>query len=85
MKILQYNKFIVAILGAVSAGLTTWANGAHWADTLIAGITAILVYLVPNAPKPAVPVPTVPPTTPGTYSTTVVTPVTETQTPNPGV
>jgi hypothetical protein len=72
MKILQYNKFIVALLGTISAGLTTWANGAHWANTIIAGITALLVYLIPNVPKPTTPVPAQTTLVPGTYGTPTV-------------
>lgn len=50
----QYSKFIVAVLGAVAVGLTTFAHGAPWAATLISAISAISVYLVPNATPPVV-------------------------------
>lgn len=49
----KYNKFITAVLTAVSVGVTTFAGTAPWAPTVLAGIGAITVYLVPNV-TPAV-------------------------------
>jgi hypothetical protein len=45
----KYNKFIVAVLTAVSVGVTTFSGTAAWAPTVLAGIGAIVTYLVPNA------------------------------------
>ena len=47
----KYSKFIVAVLGAVSVGLTTFEHGQPWVATVLSGISAVLVYLVPNASK----------------------------------
>jgi hypothetical protein len=44
----RYNKFIVAVLGAVSVGLTTFGHGQPWVTTVLSVISAVLVYLVPN-------------------------------------
>jgi hypothetical protein len=49
--ITKYNKFIVAVLGAVSVGLTSFEHGQPWVATVLSGISAVLVYLVPNASK----------------------------------
>jgi phosphate/sulfate permease len=48
MAIAKYNKFIVAVLGAVSVGLTSFEHGQPWVATVLGGISAVLVYLVPN-------------------------------------
>jgi hypothetical protein len=67
-------KFVVAILGAAEIAATNiWpaTSQPHWLTTIIAGITAVMVYLVPNTPKspvttapvvttPAAPVNTIP-------------------------
>jgi len=53
-KLAPYSKFIIALLGAVSVALTTFAGGAHWANAIISLISAVLVYIVPNKPKPSV-------------------------------
>jgi asparagine N-glycosylation enzyme membrane subunit Stt3 len=45
----KYNKFITALLTAVSVGVTTFAHTAAWAPTVLAAIGAITVYLVPNS------------------------------------
>lgn len=56
MNINAYLKFIVALLGAAGTALTgIWPTGAHWTATIVAAITAILVYLVPNTPPPGTP------------------------------
>ena len=63
----QYAKFIIAVLGAASVSITTFAGTAAWAPTALSIISAILVYLVPNAPKTvAPPVQPVPPVGPHT-------------------
>lgn len=49
-------KFVVALLGAAEIAATNIfpvASQPHWLTTVIAGITAVLVYLVPNTPKAA--------------------------------
>ena len=47
----RYLKAIVAVLGAaVTVGQTVWP-GNHWQLAVTSGITALLVYLVPNTPK----------------------------------
>jgi hypothetical protein len=53
-RLAQYNKFTVAILGAVAVGLSTFGHGQPWIATLLSAISAISVYLVPNKPAPAV-------------------------------
>lgn len=53
--ITKYNKFIVAVLGAVSVGLTSFQHGQPWVATVLSGISAVLVYLVPNK-QPVTPV-----------------------------
>lgn len=63
------NKFLVALMGTVGTGLTTYYGTAKWLPAVLAGISALAVYLVPNVPNvpnvpasPAVtPVKTVPP------------------------
>jgi len=55
LKLAPYSKFVVSLLGTVSIALTTFAGGAHWADTAVSLIAAVLVYLVPNKPKPTIP------------------------------
>ncbi len=47
----KYLKAVIAVLGAaVTVGQTVWPAN-HWQQAVTAGITAILVYLVPNSPK----------------------------------
>jgi hypothetical protein len=48
----NYSKFIVALLGAAGTALETQFPGNHWSAGVISGITAVLVWLVPNTPKP---------------------------------
>ncbi len=52
----KYAKFVVAIVGATLAVLNVFAldqtlsaNTLHWITTAIAVITALAVYVVPNA------------------------------------
>lgn len=49
----QSSKALVAVLGAALAVLTTTYAAAKWEPGVVAGLTALLVYLVPNAPKSA--------------------------------
>lgn len=42
-------KFVVAVAGAVSSSLETYYGTEHWVPVVIAGITALTVYLVPNS------------------------------------
>ena len=47
----KYLKTIVAVLGAgVTVTQTVWPSN-DWSQVVTAGITAVLVYLVPNSPK----------------------------------
>jgi hypothetical protein len=48
LKLAQYSKFIIAALGALSVGLTTFGHGQPWIATTLAVISAVSVYLVPN-------------------------------------
>jgi hypothetical protein len=49
----RYAKFIVAVLGAVAVGITAFAHTAAWAPTVLSVMSAVSVWLVPNAPAPA--------------------------------
>lgn len=51
MKVGSYSKFIVSILGAVATSLQTYYGTQHWVLVLIAALTAVTVYLVPNQPS----------------------------------
>ena len=42
-------KFLVAAAGAISTVLTTYYGTARWLPAALAGMAALLVYLVPNA------------------------------------
>lgn len=54
------SKFLVAIMGAVSVGLTSYFSSAAWEPAALSAIAAVMVYLVPNATKvPAVTPPAV--------------------------
>jgi hypothetical protein len=44
----QYSKFIVAFIGAVTVGLTTFFPAASWEPTVAAVLSALAVYLIPN-------------------------------------
>jgi hypothetical protein len=46
------SKFVVSVLGAVATSLSTYYSADHWSTIVIAAITALSVYLVPNS-KPA--------------------------------
>jgi hypothetical protein len=48
----QYLKAIVALIGAIATGLQTAFPSDHWASTVTATLSAVLVYLVPNTPAP---------------------------------
>jgi hypothetical protein len=48
----KYLKFIVAVIGAIEIGLQTQWPNARWSESVTAGITALLVYFVPNNPTP---------------------------------
>jgi hypothetical protein len=47
----KYLKFIIAALGAVVTVVQTVWPAAHWSVVVTTVVTAILVYLTPNAPK----------------------------------
>ena len=51
MNINAYLKFIVAALAALAVALQTAYPGYAWSQAIVAGVGAILVYLVPNSPK----------------------------------
>lgn len=44
----QYSKFVVAVLGAVGVGVTTFGHNAPWVATVLAVVSAVATYLVPN-------------------------------------
>lgn len=46
----QYSKFIVAMIGAISAGLSTEFPASHWVPVVVTVLSAIAVYLIPNEP-----------------------------------
>jgi len=51
----RYRKAIVAVVGAALTVIPVAFPGASWAAPVIAGLTALAVYLVPNVtPVPAV-------------------------------
>jgi hypothetical protein len=43
------SKFLVSVFGTVSTGLTAYYGTAKWEPAVLAGLSALLVYLVPNA------------------------------------
>ena len=43
------SKFIVSILGVVSAGLATFYGTARWEPIVVMALSSIAVYLVPNS------------------------------------
>ena len=50
-----FDKFLVAALGAIAYALNTWGGlslDPDLVNQIIAGVTAILVYVVPNRPAP---------------------------------
>lgn len=51
----QYNKFIVAVLGAIAVGITTFGGSGATVSTVLSAISAISVWLVPNAAKAIAP------------------------------
>jgi hypothetical protein len=59
------SKFMVSVGGGIMSALSTYYGTARWEPAVGMGITALLVYLVPNTPKVTTPTPTPPPTTPG--------------------
>lgn len=44
----KFSKFIVSVSGAVATALSTAYGTEHWVSYVLAGITAITVFLVPN-------------------------------------
>lgn len=46
-----YLKAVVAIIGTVLTGLSTYYGQAHWFPIVTSVVTAISVYLVPNTPS----------------------------------
>lgn len=51
MNVNSYLKFLVASLTAVGVALQTAYPADHWSQAIVAGVGAVLVYLVPNSPK----------------------------------
>lgn len=49
-------KFLVAVGGGVASALSTYYATASWEPAVVIALTAVGVYLVPNAPKSAPPV-----------------------------
>jgi hypothetical protein len=54
----KYSKFIVSVLGTVAVGLSAFGHNATWVPLALSAISAVSVYLVPNASAapPAAPV-----------------------------
>lgn len=51
-----YLKAVMAVLGAVLTSLAVYYGHTTWYPIVVSGVTALSVYLVPNAPKaPATP------------------------------
>lgn len=44
----QANKFLVALLGWVSASLPIYYGTAKWEPVAIAGVSVLMTWLVPN-------------------------------------
>lgn len=44
----KFAKFIVSVMGGAATSLQTYYGTSHWVPPVLAGITAIAVYLVPN-------------------------------------
>jgi hypothetical protein len=55
----SYAKLIVSVATAVITALQPYYGHEAWYPALIAGIGAVLVYVVPNAPASALPAPAV--------------------------
>lgn len=56
----RYNKFIIAVLGAASSGLTTFYGTNHWVPVVLEVLSAVGIALVPNMGNTATtPTPTV--------------------------
>lgn len=49
------SKFLVAVGGGVASALSTYYATASWEPAVVIALTALGVYLVPNAPKPPAP------------------------------
>lgn len=47
----QANKFVIAVLGAVAEGLSSYYGTAKWEPLTVAIVTALATYVVPNLPK----------------------------------
>ena len=47
----QASKFLVSVAGAVLTGLGTYYGTTKWEPIVAAGLSAVLVYLVPNSTK----------------------------------
>lgn len=57
----KISKFVIGVSGAVTTSfLAVYPSSAHWLPAVVAGVTAVLVYAVPNVGG------TKPPTTPPT-------------------
>ncbi len=46
----KYLKAVMAVLGAVLTGLASYYGETHWYPIVVSAVTALSVYLVPNAP-----------------------------------
>ena len=46
------SKFLVSVLGATATSLNTYYGNAHWVSVVMAGLTALGVYLTPNKTQP---------------------------------
>lgn len=54
----RYTKGLVAAMGAVSSSLSLYYGSSKWEPVVVAGLSALMVVLVPNStsnPKPPAP------------------------------
>lgn len=50
-KLAPYNKFIVALVGAILTVVAQFYGDVSWVQWVILALTAVGVYHAPNAPK----------------------------------
>jgi hypothetical protein len=46
------NKFLVAVVGAISTSLSVYYGTTKWEPMVLAVITAVMTYVIPNISKP---------------------------------
>lgn len=47
-KLASYNKFLIAVLGAVVSVVYQQYGSNHWVSAVVAALTALGVYVAPN-------------------------------------